>query len=475
MKRILKFTAVALFASGSLALSAENVLSDIGSQARQDLEGALAELSTVREQIREESVPLSRRVNALKAETRGLRKELEREQRLRDSRLMGTEALETRVAAIAEENDYISGLMNQFQVELQVLMTSAEQQRSEAELVALRTIFELPDASPTDKYEAQLEIVQMGLERLRTRLGGAVYEGQAFAPDGTLVTGRFVELGPVSVFSATSGEAGIVESHVKVVPAIKALNPGFASRAQALASAGTGDLDLDVTLGSALAIEGAKQSITEHVRSGGFWVIPILFFGLIATLFAIYKAATIYRIKHPSAGQIGRIARMLRAGQKTEALGAASALPWEFAPMVEEAIRHSDQDKELVEEVMYEKMLEAQPKVERFLSVIAVTAAVAPLLGLLGTVTGMINTFKMITLFGTGDASSLSGGISEALVTTELGLVVAIPALVAHAVLNRKAQAVMAQMEKAAVVFVNGLPGNKPAEGVVLSPELARS
>ena len=110
---------------------------------------------------------------------------------------------------------------------------------------------------------------------------------------------------------------------------------------------------------------------------------------------------------------------------------------------------------------MYEKMLEAQPKVERFLSVIAVTAAVAPLLGLLGTVTGMINTFKMITLFGTGDASSLSGGISEALITTELGLVVAIPSLVAHAMLNRKAQSIMANMEKLAVVFVNGLPGRK--------------
>jgi len=73
----------------------------------------------------------------------------------------------------------------------------------------------------------------------------------------------------------------------------------------------------------------------------------------------------------------------------------------------------------------------------------------------------MINTFKMITLFGTGDASSLSGGISEALITTELGLVVAIPSLVAHAVLNRKAQAIMASREKLAVVFVNGLPGRK--------------
>jgi biopolymer transport protein ExbB len=76
---------------------------------------------------------------------------------------------------------------------------------------------------------------------------------------------------------------------------------------------------------------------------------------------------------------------------------------------------------------------------------------------LLGTVTGMINTFKLSTVFGTGDAKQLSSGISEALITTEFGLVVAIPSLIIHALLNRRSQAVMATMERMAVTFLNGL------------------
>ena len=102
-------------------------------------------------------------------------------------------------------------------------------------------------------------------------------------------------------------------------------------------------------------------------------------------------------------------------------------------------------------------MLEEKPKLERGLSFISVTAAVAPLLGLLGTVTGMINTFKLITLFGTGDAKSLSSGISEALITTEFGLVVAIPSLLLSAFLSRKANSMIAKMEKTSITFVNGV------------------
>ena len=111
---------------------------------------------------------------------------------------------------------------------------------------------------------------------------------------------------------------------------------------------------------------------------------------------------------------------------------------------------------------MYETILDTQPKLSRFLPVIAITAATAPLLGLLGTVTGMINTFNLITLFGTGDARVLSSGISEALVTTEFGLVVAIPALIIHALLSRKVKSILGDMEKYALIFSNGLSARMP-------------
>ena len=113
------------------------------------------------------------------------------------------------------------------------------------------------------------------------------------------------------------------------------------------------------------------------------------------------------------------------------------------------------QPRELIEEVMYEVVLKARLKLQSMLPFIAICAASAPLLGLLGTVTGIINTFKKLMIFGSGDVKSLSGGISEALITTKFGLIVAIPSLLLHAYLSRKAKRVVGDMETSAIEFVN--------------------
>jgi biopolymer transport protein ExbB len=76
---------------------------------------------------------------------------------------------------------------------------------------------------------------------------------------------------------------------------------------------------------------------------------------------------------------------------------------------------------------------------------------------LLGTVTGIINTFKLLTVFGSGDVKMLSGGISEALITTEFGLIVAIPTLLAHAFLSRRAKGITDRMEQLAIGFITEL------------------
>ena len=120
-------------------------------------------------------------------------------------------------------------------------------------------------------------------------------------------------------------------------------------------------------------------------------------------------------------------------------------------------VRHIREPRELIEEVMYEQVLSTRLRLERLLPFVSIAAASAPLLGLLGTVTGIINTFSLMTVFGTGDIKTLSSGISEALITTEYGLIVAIPALLFHSFLSRKARGVINRMEKAGLAFVNQL------------------
>jgi biopolymer transport protein ExbB len=108
-----------------------------------------------------------------------------------------------------------------------------------------------------------------------------------------------------------------------------------------------------------------------------------------------------------------------------------------------------------MEETMFEKVLDAKVRLNSWIPFVKIAAAVEPLFGLLGTVTGMINTFKLITVFGTQDASTFSSGIAEALITTEWGLITAIPCLLMAAFLARKARAVIDDMEKLGVRIMN--------------------
>jgi biopolymer transport protein ExbB len=187
-------------------------------------------------------------------------------------------------------------------------------------------------------------------------------------------------------------------------------------------------------------------------------MIPILLLGFVALIIGVVKWLQIARIRIPTPMDLQRILTHIRKGEMDQAEMLARGVAGPVGELLVVAVRHAEEEKEYLEEVLYEKMLEAKPKLERLLPVIAMTAACAPLLGLLGTVTGMINTFNMITIFGAGDPRTLSGGISEALITTEYGLIVAIPALLVHAFVSRKVKGVLGGMEQSTVAFINGVP-----------------
>jgi len=120
-------------------------------------------------------------------------------------------------------------------------------------------------------------------------------------------------------------------------------------------------------------------------------------------------------------------------------------------------LEQQGQPRDIIESSLAEAILKETPRLERFLPALKVLAAIAPLLGLLGTVTGMINTFHVITVHGTGDPRLMAGGISEALITTQLGLAVAIPILVITALLGRKANRIASDMEEKAMALIAAL------------------
>lgn len=115
------------------------------------------------------------------------------------------------------------------------------------------------------------------------------------------------------------------------------------------------------------------------------------------------------------------------------------------------------QDRSIMKEAVEDTGRHVVHELERYLNTLGSIAAVSPLLGLLGTVTGMIRTFSALTTGGAGDPAALAGGISEALITTAAGLMVAIPALIAYRYLRGRVDGLVVQMEKEAIAMVEAL------------------
>jgi biopolymer transport protein ExbB len=183
----------------------------------------------------------------------------------------------------------------------------------------------------------------------------------------------------------------------------------------------------------------------------------IIGLGIAALLLTAFKALEIVRFQVAGHEQVDAILEDLAEGSQAAAAKRAGEIEGIAGEMLSIGVQHAAEGRGVLEELLFERVLRVRPTLERFLPFLAITAAAAPLLGLLGTVIGMINTFQLITIFGTGDAKSLSSGISEALMTTALGLVVAIPTLILHGALSRLAKRKLGLLEELSVAFVNGV------------------
>ncbi len=218
----------------------------------------------------------------------------------------------------------------------------------------------------------------------------------------------------------------------------------------------SGKVAIPVYFSAKAAFNSHKESLIEHLKKGKVAMIPMLILALFATITALIRTLKLTGVVNRLyTEEITEIVKILKSEGKDKAVEAASTLRRPLANVISEGIKNCDLSKEHLEEVLYERITLEVPKLEKGLAGLAVSASTAPLLGLLGTVTGMIHTFNMITTYGSGNAAILSGGISEALVTTEVGLVIAIPALLVHAWLGRKVSKAIALTQKASLSFVN--------------------
>ncbi|NOX27796.1 MAG: MotA/TolQ/ExbB proton channel family protein [Gammaproteobacteria bacterium] len=197
---------------------------------------------------------------------------------------------------------------------------------------------------------------------------------------------------------------------------------------------------LDVSRGQILSRLVRKANLQERIEQGGIIGYIILGLGAFALLIAIWRLLVLFFSSVAISGQT----RKLDKPSKGNALGR----------VIQVYHNHPKADLETMELRLDEAVMKETPKFTRFLVFIKIIAVAAPLLGLLGTVTGMINTFQAITLFGTGDPQVMAGGISQALVTTVLGLVVAIPAVLLFSLASGRAKRLSQVLEEQAVGMI---------------------
>jgi biopolymer transport protein ExbB len=212
----------------------------------------------------------------------------------------------------------------------------------------------------------------------------------------------------------------------------------------------------DFSRGAALKQLTHRSSLKDKIKKGGIIVWPILGIGLLALGIALERTLFLNRVHANTDRLMGRVNQLAGRGDWA---GCDDILKPEKGKPVYNVLRAGlsavNEKRETLESVLQEAILKELPRLERFLPALNIMGAVAPLLGLLGTVTGMIGTFQSITLYGTGDPRMMSGGISEALITTMLGLAVAIPIMLVHTFLRRRLEHIVGDMEEKAVALSN--------------------
>jgi biopolymer transport protein ExbB len=285
-------------------------------------------------------------------------------------------------------------------------------------------------ASATELAQIEdIERLWFELQREINESGKVVrFDHQVTTADGEQVEMEIVRVGTFNVIS----EDGFFEfkEDGSVQELQRQPDGRFTSSASDLMDAESGyvEFGIDVTRGGILGLLVETPTLREKVDQGGIVGYSIISLGLVGLLIAIWRFMGLStdsrkvssQLKRDSASTDNPLGRVLAAYESN-----ASA------------------DTETIELKLSEAALREMPGLTKGLLFIKVISVVAPLMGLLGTVTGMIKTFQVITLYGAGDPKMMAGGISQALVTTVLGLVVAIPMVLLHTVVSGQSRKIV--------------------------------
>ncbi len=279
--------------------------------------------------------------------------------------------------------------------------------------------------------------------------------GDFFSRQGELTEGEIIHAGRIARYGVSEQSAGVLapagEGQFKVWDATTA------QTARLLADNKRPEV-LDVLLYDDTSQAMEKQdekSFSDELEAGGLIAKIILGLGILGAVLVLLRVFYLLMFSSDTHRITSRVSKEMQSGNLDNALQICKSKMSSASRVVAATLRNLDRDRDHIEDVISESILYESSRIDRFGTLIIVIAAISPLLGLLGTVTGMISTFDIITEFGTGDPKLLSSGISEALLTTKFGLVVAIPLLLLGNMLSSWGNRTKNDLERAALHMIN--------------------
>lgn len=317
--------------------------------------------------------------------------------------------------------------------------------------LAGREVFDLEDM--TGLLKMYFDDIEAGSQNVR-------YRGAILDRSGGDTEADIIRIGHMGALFRTKNNNGFLTFSPGSKRLLMSGDPGYFVGRQIASffDGGQNEVPMDISGGVAISQLSRKETLKDRLKSGGALVIPILLVGLAAIIIAVERLIFLGRVRYNTDALMTKVTEFVFNGDFTRAL--ETATPHRNRPtgrVLMAGLEHRDDNNEVIESAMSEAVLTQIPRLERFIGALKVLAAVAPLMGLLGTVTGMINTFQVITTHGTGDPRLMAGGISEAMITTQVGLAVAIPIMMVASFLGGRVRNLSRDMEEKGIALMGAL------------------
>jgi biopolymer transport protein ExbB len=352
------------------------------------------------------------------------------------------ETLQERLGDLDELFGTIAGVVGDTRSQFEASLISAQYPGREETMTELAEIMASESQLPSIEQLERLWFYL--LQEMTESANVARFTTDVAQPDGTQSQQEVIRIGSYNIVSG--GQYLEFDANTKRLSVLPSQPGDYTSTAADIQSAAGGFtmVGIDPTGpfgGSYLAALISSPSFQERYWEQGRTIGQIIIFvGLFATLLAVERMITLTLVN-------AKVKRQLKSPDR----------PSENNPLGR-VLKVYESDKNMNIETLELKLGEAilleTPALERFLTLLKIIATVAPLGGLLGTVTGMITVFQAITLFGTGDPQIMAGGISGALVTTVLGIVVAIPTILFHTIVKSRSDQVIHILEEQATGII---------------------